>query len=81
LNELADFSDGNTGSDMRDICQSAQLKVVSELFESGKADDRSVLPRPITMEDFRAIHRDRKPSVSADMMKAYQTWYDMFKAL
>lgn len=81
LTELAKLTEGCTGSDMRDICQSAQLKVVRELFESGKADDKSVLPRPITMDDFRSILRDRKPSVSGDMMKAYQTWFDMFKAL
>ncbi len=81
LGELAELSKGCTGSDMRDTCQSAQLKVVRELFESGRGEDKSILPRPINMEDFRNTLRDRKPSVTADMMKAYQTWFDMFKAL
>ena len=36
LDELARLSEGFSGSDIRDVCQSAHLKVIGEFFESGK---------------------------------------------
>ena len=42
--------DGYSGSDIRDVCQSAQLKVVSELFELG-APDEIQQPKEITIDD------------------------------
>ncbi|MEM2970370.1 MAG: AAA family ATPase, partial [Candidatus Bathyarchaeia archaeon] len=38
LEKLASLTDGFSGSDIMDVCQSVQLKVNSELFESGKAE-------------------------------------------
>ena len=79
--ELARFSEGYSASDIKDICQSAQLRVVNELFESGKAMDVQTNPRPITVSDFKEIFKIRKPSVSTDMIRAYMKWSDQFKAL
>jgi len=81
LNELATSTNGYSGSDIRDVCQAAQLRVVGELFESGRALDKSSLPRLITVGDFQKIFEERRPSVSPEMSKTYQTWYDNFKAL
>jgi SpoVK/Ycf46/Vps4 family AAA+-type ATPase len=81
LNELATSTNGYSGSDIRDVCQAAQLRVVGELFESGRAEDRSSLPRLITVDDFQKIFEERRPSVSPEMSKTYQTWYENFKAL
>jgi SpoVK/Ycf46/Vps4 family AAA+-type ATPase len=81
LNELATSTNGYSGSDIRDVCQAAQLRVVGELFESGRALDKSSLPRLITVDDFQKIFEERRPSVSPEMSKTYQTWYDNFKAL
>jgi len=81
LNELATSTNGHSGSDIRDVCQAAQLRVVGELFESGRALDKSSLPRLITVDDFQKIFEERRPSVSPEMSKTYQTWYDNFKAL
>lgn len=81
LEELARLTDGYTGSDIRDICQAAQLRVVSELFESGMASDRNALPRPITMNDFREVLRNRRPSVAPEMVRAYMSWSESFQAL
>jgi SpoVK/Ycf46/Vps4 family AAA+-type ATPase len=81
LHELARLSEGFSGSDIRDVCQSAQLKLIGEFFESGKAMDKEAKPRFITMNDFRQILEARKPSVSLDMLSLYNRWFEAFKAL
>lgn len=81
LEELAKVSDGYSASDIRDICQSGQLRVVNELFASGKADDGNSKTRSITTSDFRDILKNRKPSVSVEMNRAYMRWTEQFKAL
>lgn len=81
FNELARLSEGFSGSDMRDTCQAAHLKVIGELFESGKASDKQAQPRPISMKDFKKIVKERKPSVSPDMLTSYNRWFEAFKAL
>ncbi len=81
LHELARLSEGFSGSDIRDVCQAAQLKLIGEFFESGKAMDREAKPRSITMSDFRQILEERKPSVSLDMLSLYNRWFEAFKAL
>jgi len=81
LDEFARLSEGFSGSDIRDICQSAHLKVIGELFESGLASNKQAQPRPISMNDFRMILEERKPSVSLDMVASYNRWFDAFKAL
>src|SRR5512135_698337 len=68
LHELARLSEGFSGSDIRDVCQSAQLSLIGEFFESGKAQDKEAKPRALTMHDFRQIFETRKPSVSLDML-------------
>jgi SpoVK/Ycf46/Vps4 family AAA+-type ATPase len=79
--ELAKMAEGYSASDIKDICQSVQLRVVNELFESGKAMDAESNPRSITVADFKEILKIRKPSVSTDMIKAFIKWSDQFKAL
>jgi SpoVK/Ycf46/Vps4 family AAA+-type ATPase len=81
LHELARLSEGFSGSDIRDVCQSAQLKLIGEFFESGKAKDKEAKPRSITMGDFRQTLEERKPSVSLDMLSLYSRWFEAFKAL
>ena len=81
LHELARISEGFSGSDIRDVCQSAQLSLIGEFFESGKAMDKEAKPRALNMADFRQIFEDRKPSVSLDMLSQYNRWFEAFKAL
>jgi len=80
LNELARLTDGFSGSDILDVCQSVQLKVNSELFESSRAVEGS-LPREITMRDFLEVLEKRKQSISKASLEAYERWVDKFKAL
>jgi SpoVK/Ycf46/Vps4 family AAA+-type ATPase len=81
MQELARLSEGFSGSDIRDVCQSAQLSLIGEFFESGKASDRAAKPRALTMVDFRQIFEERKPSVSVEMLSLYNRWFEAFKAL
>src|SRR5579872_1062891 len=81
LEDLAKMTEGYSGSDIRDICQGVQLRVVGELFDAQGAEDMEVQPRAIDVEDFREVLRLRKPSVSPEMLKAYANWAENFKAL
>ena len=84
--ELAKLFDGYSASDIRDICQAAQLKAVHELLtlpsyrEPIQGEDQPQ-PKILTMADFRAIMARRKPSVSTEMIRAYYKWSEEFKAL
>lgn len=84
--ELAKLADGYSASDIKDICQSAQLMVVNDLFHTEGyhepvVGEEKLQPRPITMADFKEIITRRKPSVSMEMIRAYYKWSDQFKAL
>src|SRR3972149_77018 len=85
--ELAKLADGYSASDIKDICQSAQLMVVNELFTNPNYSPEPVVgeeraqPRSITMTDFKEIIERRKPSVSTEMIRAYYKWSEQFRAL
>src|SRR5881628_473140 len=81
VDELAKVSESYSASDIKDICQSVQLRVVNELFESGRAMEAGANPRAINMIDFKEMLKNRKPSVSIDMIRAYMRWSEQFKAL
>jgi SpoVK/Ycf46/Vps4 family AAA+-type ATPase len=78
--ELVRLTDGYSASDIHEILQSAHNKVVRELFESQKITERS-RPRAICMGDIREILRRRRPSVSPEMLRFYDKWYERYKAL
>ena len=80
LSDIANSLEGYSGSDIRDICQSVQLQVVSKLFEMGSPTE-DVQPESITSEDIYEIMEKRKPSVSSEMLHAYSTWSDNYRAL
>ena len=83
---LASIFDGYSASDIKDVCQAVQLKVVNEMFSTSDykepvAGENPPEPRDITMKDFRETIIRRKPSVSIDMIRAYYKWSEQFKAL
>jgi SpoVK/Ycf46/Vps4 family AAA+-type ATPase len=78
---LTQITDGYSGSDIKDICQVVRQEVIRELFESGAAENTTTKPRPLNMGDFTRAVSNRKPSVSNDMIKEYDKWFDQFKAL
>ena len=75
---LINRTEGYSGSDIRDVFQGAQTRVVRELFENNEARGQA---RAITMDDFREVLKRRKPSVSAQMLSLYDRWFDTYKAL
>ena len=77
LDKLARMLEGYSGSDIRDIVQSAYLRTVREFFERGGSGK----PRPVSMRDFIEVIKLRKPSVDPAMIKAYEEWYEKYKAL
>src|SRR5919107_27397 len=81
VDELAKISESYSASDIKDICQSVQLKVVNELFENGDPTNGSEIPRAINISDFKEMLKVRKPSVSSDMVRAYMRWSEQYKAL
>jgi len=81
FNKLARRSDGFSGSDIRDMCQSAQLKVIRELFEAGQAENKQAKPRALNMKDFLEILEERKSSISPEHAPLYDRWFETFKAL
>jgi SpoVK/Ycf46/Vps4 family AAA+-type ATPase len=78
---LTQLTEGYSGSDIKDICQVVRQEVIRELFESGEADNTTKKPRPLSMNDFKRAISNRRPSVSKEMIKEYDKWFDQFKAL
>jgi len=86
LHTLASIFDGYSASDIKDICQAVQLKVVNEMFHASDYKEpidgeTKSIPSEIGMKDFRETMARRKPSVSMDMIRAYYKWSEQFKAL
>jgi len=84
--ELAKLFDGYSASDIKDVCQAAQIKTVHEIFNSPDYHEpvdgeEAVQPRELTTRDFKEIMTRRKPSVSTEMIRAYHKWSEEFKAL
>ena len=83
---LAKQFDGYSASDIKDVCQGAQLLVVNELFRSSTyhepiEGETPQDPRELTMADFKDIKSKRKPSVSIENIRAYHKWSESFGAL
>ena len=83
---LAKLFEGYSASDIKDVCQAAQLRIVHELFSDPEyhepvSGEEPQQPRDITMADFKDIMIRRKPSVSHEMLRAYYQWSEQFQAL
>ena len=84
--ELAKLFDGYSASDIKDVCQAAQIKTVHEIFNAPDyhepvEGEEPVQPRELTTADFKNIMERRKPSVSLEMIRAYHKWSGEFQAL
>jgi SpoVK/Ycf46/Vps4 family AAA+-type ATPase len=84
--DLAKLFDGYSASDIKDVCQAAQIKTVHEIFDSPDyhepvEGEEPIQPRELTTADFKNIMERRKPSVSTEMIRAYHKWSEEFQAL
>jgi len=75
---LAAKTNGFSAYDIKELCREVQMRVVEELFESGRADDFSMKPRPITMADFEEVLKTFKPSISEKVIRLYEEWNKKF---
>ncbi len=75
VEELADLLEGYSASDIKDIVTDAHLITVREYFKTGEG------PRPVSMEDFKAVIKRRKPSVDKNLLKVYEEWAKQHGAL
>ncbi|MCC6009895.1 MAG: ATP-binding protein [Fervidicoccaceae archaeon] len=71
LVELAKRTEGYSGSDIKDLVVEAHNRVVREYFEAQRGEGE---PRPITMDDFLEVLKDRKPSVDKLMLTRIESW-------
>lgn len=78
--ELARLTEGRTGSDVRDIFQAVQTRVVREFFENNLGSDPAAKPRQIMMADFREAIISRKTTVSEENLARFQKWSESFSA-
>lgn len=78
INYLATITAGYSGSDIRDLFQSAQIFVVREFFHNGGSE--SLPPRAVQMRDFVEALKRRKPSISSGLMERYEKWTESFAA-
>ena len=78
--ELARLTEGRTGSDVQDIFQAVQTRVVREFFENNLGSDPAAKPRQITMADFREAIISRKTTVSEENLARFQKWSESFSA-
>ncbi len=76
LEKLAEMTEGYSASDIKDIVMEAHLRTVRELFEQGDGEGE---PRPIEMRDFIEAIKARRPSITPEMIKAYEEWYRRFR--
>jgi SpoVK/Ycf46/Vps4 family AAA+-type ATPase len=84
--ELSKLFDGYSASDIKDVCQAAQIKAVHEIFNAPDyhepvEGEAPIQPRELLTADFKAIMERRKPSVSLEMVRAYHKWSEEFRAL
>ncbi len=69
--ELAELTEGFTGADISSICQSAKYLLVKRELKGEKS------PK-ISMKDLLSIIEGRKPSITLDMLKAYEQFVDEY---
>ena len=76
---LSDLTDGRSGSDIRDIFQFSQTKVVRALFESAGAFDPTSTPRSITMSDLEEAVTRCGRTVSSRSLSRFLEWESELK--
>ena len=78
--KLTQLTEGRTGSDIRDIFQAVQMKVVREFFETRADADPTAKPREISMADFMEAVSSRGRTVSEQNLARFQRWSEDFVA-
>jgi len=78
--KLAEKTEGCTGSDIRDIFQAVQTKVVREFFENQEDADPTAKPREILMSDFLEVVKAHGRTVSEQNLTKFRDWTQNYLA-
>jgi len=73
LDKLAEMTEGYSSADIETIVKEVQFNIAQEHFEKNNGVGK---PRPITLDDFVKVIQAHKPSISPEMLKAYELWND-----
>ncbi|NPA98461.1 MAG: AAA family ATPase, partial [Crenarchaeota archaeon] len=73
LDKLAELTEGYSSADIETIVKEVQFNIAQEHFEKNNGVGK---PRPITLDDFVKVIQAHKPSISPEMLKAYELWND-----
>jgi vacuolar protein-sorting-associated protein 4 len=70
--ELAKLTEGYSGDDIKKLCMDAWYIPIHELVDSGEIETKN--PRKVGREDFLEALRNRKPSVSPEVVASFNEW-------
>jgi vacuolar protein-sorting-associated protein 4 len=77
--ELAEITEGYSGSDIAIVCREVIMRPIRELDKSGSLEGNSdVNVRPITREDFDAALRKIRPTVSDEEIQRFEDWREEY---
>ncbi len=77
--KLARMYDGYNAADIKQICLDAHATTIHELMTSPHYNEKQQ-PRSINMNDFTIIKKNRKSSVSPDILHSCHNWHHDFGA-
>ncbi|KAL2591695.1 hypothetical protein AAZV13_12G025100 [Glycine max] len=83
FDKLANFTDGYSGSDLKNLCIAAAYRPVQELLEEEKkraSNDTTSVLRPLNLDDFIQAKSKVGPSVAYDAtsMNELRKWNEMY---
>ncbi len=77
--ELAEITDGYSGSDIAIVCREVIMRPIRELDKSGSLEgDSEVNVRPINRDDFDHALRKIRPTVSDEEIQRFEDWREEY---
>ena len=77
--ELAEITDGYSGSDIAIVCREVIMRPIRELDKTGSLEGNSeVTVRPINRNDFDQALRKIRPTVSDEEIQRFEDWREEY---
>jgi SpoVK/Ycf46/Vps4 family AAA+-type ATPase len=77
--ELADVTEGYSGSDIAIVCREVIMRPIRELDKAGSLESNTeVQVRPINREDFEQALRKIRPTVSDEEIQRFEDWREEY---
>jgi vacuolar protein-sorting-associated protein 4 len=78
--ELAEMTQGYSGSDIANVCREVIMLPIRELDKGGKitAEAEEIVVRDVTLEDFIKTLKKVKPIISEKEIQKYHEWFKQF---